>query len=254
VPRLPAGSPNRADPHAVDKWVGRHTDVWPTRSLPATRRGYERSSPATTPTQRNVVNELTSRTRQIMGTQRLLVAYHQRGTTRGLRVITPEYWYGSWSQRHDLRCDATDSDGNRLPLQVELRRTRLTYLELHQKPVAHREETLVKDYLARNRGNLATYQKAVAKALSEEIDKARVRGVIAGLTTDELSRARAEPGTVAAEHGVDTATLKRLIAGELDTVMAACVDDGTGPHSTETQPCRASFMQCLSCPCARALM
>lgn len=44
-----------------------------------------------------------------------------------------------------------------------------------------------------------------------------------------------------------------MIAGELDTVMAACVAGDNSPHAPARQPCRASFMQCLDCPCARAL-
>jgi len=43
-----------------------------------------------------------------------------------------------------------------------------------------------------------------------------------------------------------------MLAGELDTVMAACVDHRGGPHAPPGQACRASFMACLDCPCARA--
>jgi hypothetical protein len=34
-------------------------------------------------------------------------------------------------------------------------------------------------------------------------------------------------------------------------VLGACIDNTGGPHNPG-QPCRASFMLCLSCPCARA--
>ncbi|MFE9328199.1 hypothetical protein ACIHDR_43570 [Nocardia sp. NPDC052278] len=132
-------------------------------------------------------------------------------------------------------------------------RIRLTYLELHQRPVAHREQTLVTDYLSRNCGSVTEYQKVVAGALAGEVDKARARAVIAHLTTEDLARAQKDPDAVAAQHGMDARVFKRMIARELDTVMAACVDDGTSPHSAAGEPCRASFMQCLSCPCARAL-
>ena len=44
-----------------------------------------------------------------------------------------------------------------------------------------------------------------------------------------------------------------MLAGELDTVMNACVDNENSPYSPAGQPCRASFMTCLECPCARAL-
>ncbi|MET8428809.1 hypothetical protein [Nocardia sp. NPDC004860] len=200
--------------------------------------------------------ELTTRSREIMGTDKIFIGYHAAGGAdigRGLRRINPDNWLRRWGESHRLMADETDDDGNELPLRVRMDLLRLTYLELHQKPVAHRETTLVNDYLARNRGALADYQGVVARALSEEVDKARARAVIAQLTAADLARARTDPDAVAAAHGIDTATLERLIAGELDTVMAACVDDGAGSDSTPGEGCRASFMQCLGCSCARAL-
>lgn len=200
--------------------------------------------------------ELTSRSRHLADTEELFVGFHGAGGAgvgRGIRLINPDQWFGPWAHSHDLRSDVTDSQGERLPLQVEMARTRLTYLELHQKPVAHSEETLVKDYLSRDRGNLAAYQAVVAKTLAEEVGKARAGSVIATLSPADLANVAADPGAVAAEHGIEVTTLKRLVARELDTVMAGCVDDGTGPYSRSGNSCQASFMQCLSCPCARAL-
>ena len=52
---------------------------------------------------------------------------------------------------------------------------------------------------------------------------------------------------------MDTVTLKRMISGELDTVMNACAGYRRSPHAPAGQPCPASFMLCLECPCARAL-
>ncbi|MEN8651512.1 hypothetical protein ABCR94_12940 [Streptomyces sp. 21So2-11] len=152
-----------------------------------------------------------------------------------------------------MTADESAGEDSPLPLRVTLARTRLTYLELHQKPVAHTEQTLATDYLARNRGNLAEYQKVVAAALAEEVDKARVRGVMSVMSKADLIRAHTDAQAVAAELGVDAVILGRMIAGELDTVMNACVDNTNSPHSPASEPCRASFMLCLDCPCARAL-
>jgi len=44
-----------------------------------------------------------------------------------------------------------------------------------------------------------------------------------------------------------------LVARDADTVLTACSDNLHSPHSTEGQPCKASFLKCLDCPCARAL-
>jgi hypothetical protein len=44
-----------------------------------------------------------------------------------------------------------------------------------------------------------------------------------------------------------------MIAGELDTVMASCIDNTGGRYAQPGQPCTASFFMCLDCECARAL-
>lgn len=203
-----------------------------------------------------LLHELTSRSRELMGSDRLLVGWSGRGGNgagRGLRQQSSDGWIARWASRHDLKADKTDDEGNPVPLNVTLELLRLTYVELHQEPVAHTEQTLATDYLARNRGNLPEYRKVVAAALQEEVAKARVRGVMARLTRADLELAATDPETVAVNYGVDVTTLKRMIAGELDTVMNACADNRNSEHAPPGEPCRASFMLCLGCPCARAL-
>ncbi|MER7959903.1 hypothetical protein [Streptomyces sp. NPDC096030] len=202
-----------------------------------------------------LLHELTSRSRELTGTNRLLIGWVGRGggVGRGLRQLAMDGWVPRWADRHGLQAEKPDEEGKPVPLRLTLELVRLTHLELHQKPVAHTEQTLATDYLARNRGNLAEYQKVVAAALKEEVAKARVRGVMAVLTRADLERAGTDAEAVATEYGIDAVTLKRMIAGELDTVMNSCVDHRNGPHAPPGQPCRASFMLCLGCPCARAL-
>ncbi|NUQ95736.1 MAG: hypothetical protein HOY79_03990 [Streptomyces sp.] len=72
------------------------------------------------------------------------------------------------------------------------------------------------------------------------------------LTAADVAEARHRPEAVARRHGLDPATLKKLLAGELDTVLGGCTDHLASPHSPAGEPCRASFLLCLSCPCARA--
>ena len=38
------------------------------------------------------------------------------------------------------------------------------------------------------------------------------------------------------------------MTGQLDTVMAACIDNPGSPHTPPGRPCRASFMLCLPAP------
>jgi hypothetical protein len=204
----------------------------------------------------SLILELGTRSRSITGSDRLLIGYHptggHRGWPRGLRIPPGNYSFRAWGDLHNLPSDQVDASGPQ-PLNVLPGRIRLTYLELHQKPVAHTESTLANDYLARNRGNLDEYRSVVAAALTEQVDKARARGAVDLLSRAEVVRAAAEPEAIAAQHGVDAATLDQMLSGELDTVMNACVDNGGGPHSPPGEPCRASFMACLDCPCARAL-
>jgi hypothetical protein len=204
-----------------------------------------------------LLHELTARSRELAGGSRLLVGFSDKGgkgTEGGLRWIgEADSRIRRWAAQHALMADKPDADGNPVPLRLALGLIRLTYLELHQKPVAHTEQTLATDYLGRNRGNLAEYQKVVAATLKDEVAKARTRGSMALLTEDDLRRAQEAPETVAGEYGVDTTTLKRMISGELDTVMNACAGYRRSPHAPAGQPCAASFMLCLECPCARAL-
>jgi hypothetical protein len=81
-----------------------------------------------------------------------------------------------------------------------------------KRPVAHTEQTLANEYLARNRGNLAEYQKVVASALTEQVAKASTRGRLNTLSRDDIAEARQHPTGVAARYGMDAATLQRMLA------------------------------------------
>ncbi|WP_236739694.1 hypothetical protein [Mycobacteroides abscessus] len=194
--------------------------------------------------------DLTSHSRQITDTDRLLVGYHANGTTRGIRALASNEPFRMWSARHKIQPDASAANA-RGYLSVTLDLIRLTYVSLHQKPVAHTETTLVKDYLSRDRGNLGQYRQVVAAALAEEVDKARSRSVMETLSRDEI--AQSDACALAAKHGIEPTVVKRMLAGELDTVMNSCIDNDNSPFGAPGQPCRASFMKCLECPCARAL-
>ncbi|MBF6334247.1 hypothetical protein [Nocardia transvalensis] len=132
------------------------------------------------------------------------------------------------------------------------RRLRLTWLETHQRPVAHTEQTLANEYLARNRGNLTEYQKVVADVLEQQVTCARRTAPVPVLSEHDLLEAQRDPEAVASRFGISNSALSDLITGRLDTVVAGCVDNLHSPHSPAGKPCRASFLLCVSCPCARA--
>ncbi|WGI35914.1 hypothetical protein [Mycolicibacterium aubagnense] len=198
--------------------------------------------------------ELTASSRRIEGSGRLMVAYCSNGTNgRGIRAYgSAEGWVRPWSRQQRLLLDAVEGAPAK-PLEVSLVRLRMTYLELHQKPVAHTEQTLVDDYLGRNRGNLVEYRRVVADALDDQVAKARALPLMSALSAAEVTQAQADPTALASKLSLSRTDVRRMLKGKLDTVMNACIDNQHGPHGDPGQPCRASFMLCLSCPCARAL-
>jgi len=174
-------------------------------------------------------------------------------TGAGFRAGIPKAALACWGQHAGPAAGRDDPEaGEPAGLRVSSRRLRLTWLEMHQKPVAHTETTLANEYLARNRGNLAEYQKVVAAALAEQVAAARARPPIPVLTQHDVERAATDPASVADRYGLDEQRLAQLIAGRLDTVLAGCTDNLNSPHSRAGEPCTASFLLCLSCPNARA--
>ncbi|WP_406721915.1 hypothetical protein OG968_03010 [Streptomyces althioticus] len=204
-----------------------------------------------------LLHELTARSRELVGSSRLLVGYRAaagEGIGRRLRPLADTGVHvAQLGRSYGLVRDDLDADGNPVPLPLRLDLLRLTFIELHQRPVAHTEQTAATSYMARNRGNITEYRMVVAATLDAEVAKARARGAVVVMSAQEAERARSDPDAVAAEQGLDVATLKRLIAKELDTVLAACTDNRHGPHGLPGEPCPASFMLCLECECARAL-
>ncbi|MFD9283612.1 hypothetical protein ACFWD7_41300 [Streptomyces mirabilis] len=198
--------------------------------------------------------DLAGPARARVGTDLLLVFHCSSGVekARGFRTSLPNSILGIWGRGANLRADALGEDGLPTPLVIDSRRLRMSWLERHQRPVAHTERTLANEYLARNRGNLAEYQKVVAAVLEEQLAGARAAQVMRILTAADVAEARHTPETVARRHGLDPATLKKLLAGELDTVLGGCTNHLASPHSPAGEPCQASFLLCLSCPCARA--
>ncbi|PAX86074.1 hypothetical protein CLM85_08025 [Streptomyces albidoflavus] len=204
--------------------------------------------------------ELGAPARTVLNTDRLVVWWSPGGgggaQPPGLREAVDDGHIQTWAARRDLPADQRGTARNRKgpppQLNVTMSRLRLSQAELNQKPASHTEATLANEYLLRNRGNLDEYRRVVAAALEAEAGKARTRGALQVLTDQDIEQARVDPPSVAKRYGLDAIRLKELIAGELDTVMTGCTDHTGGPHAPAGEPCRASFMLCLSCPCARA--
>jgi hypothetical protein len=193
--------------------------------------------------------DLTQPARTLAGSDRLFGWFAQRGRGtegRGVKVGAPEDASEWWSDVKALKT----ADGK--PLRLEYGRLRLTHLQHRNEPVAQTRATLHRDYLIKDGRDLVRYQRVVATTLAERIAAAQEAMRLTYLTAADLVEARRNPALIADRLGVSVATLKRLLEGRLDTVLAACRDNHNGPY-TPGRACQASFLLCTECPCAVAL-
>lgn len=148
--------------------------------------------------------------------------------------------------------DASPEAGHAKPY-VSTQRLRQTALERRRHPIAHSPGTLNDYYLRRSPKVLEESRGIVREALDAEVAKARRVQETPVFTHGFLERAGSDPAGAAAEMGVDTETLKSILAGDQDTVLASCADHRNPPHAPSNTVCDLSFLHCLSCPNARAL-
>ncbi|MEU6451849.1 hypothetical protein [Streptomyces sp. NPDC046979] len=213
--------------------------------------------------------ELTAPARRNMGSDRLLVYWipkaggprprqgtvvkrrHKNGP--GYRDQLSLSAVGAWGAELNLIADEPDEDGGPQRLIVGTGRMRVTHSAREQKPVAHTTQTLADTYLRRDKTSLREYQKVVADVLEKEVVKARTAGRIHQLSREDVAEALRDPEPVAKRLGVSTEMMRLLVARDADTALAACTDNTNSPHSPSGEPCRASFLKCLDCPCARAM-
>ncbi|MFC9835579.1 hypothetical protein ACFVKB_17465 [Rhodococcus sp. NPDC127530] len=136
---------------------------------------------------------------------------------------------------------------------VSTQRLRQTAIERRRQPIAHSRATMNDYYLRRSPQVVEESRDIVRETLDDEVSKARAAQAVPVFTPEFLDRAGTHPATAAVEMGVEVDVLKRMLAGEQDTVLAACVDNRDSPHTEPGTPCDASFLQCLLCRNARAL-
>lgn len=151
----------------------------------------------------------------------------------------------NWASGHGILAD----DGT--PLELTFRRLRLTFVTARDRPVAHSRRTLRQTYQAKNTRELHKYQLLVATVLDEQVRVAQSTHHSAFLSEADLVRLSVDPASGAKVLGLPVRVAERLLTGNLDTVLTACVDNENGPHNDG--PCRASFLLCAGCPCAVAM-
>lgn len=161
------------------------------------------------------------------------------------------YHVHRWARDHGFPASRDAGRAGRPPVSV--RRIRQTVTERRRRPVAHTRATMNDQYLMPSRKVRSDSQAVVAAALEDEVGKARARQQVPVFTAAFAARFAGDPDGAAREAGLEAAVIRRLLAGEQDTVLAACTDHLASPHAGPGQPCPASFLSCLDCPNARAL-
>jgi hypothetical protein len=214
-----------------------------------------------------LMHNITAETRAAAATDRLLVGAASvggHGVGRHWIIGMPEHPLGEWTRAHALEVPEREPPVPKLPansadralgdgvLHVTFPRLRLTYVQQHQRGVAHTDATLTSQYLLRDRRNVEEYQRIVADTLDQQVTVARELGLLRALTNDDIAEFRCSPAAVASRFGTEITTLSSLLAGRLDTVLAGCIDEHDSPFTSSGAPCTASFILCLGCRNARA--
>lgn len=136
------------------------------------------------------------------------------------------------------------------PLRVGARRLRRTVQVLYGGPRNNTVRTHEDVYLLRDEQVRAESTDVVAAGLAEAVEHAetqvRMRTVsqATGSTAQDAER-------VAHQAGLAHGRARQVVAGELDTAVAACTDFEHSPF-TPSGPCAVSFLLCFACPNAIA--
>jgi hypothetical protein len=183
-----------------------------------------------------------------------LLQYWRIKQGRGF-ATAEEHHASDWGRTLGLSEDPAGPADPHAPaaLEVGTGRMRTTFMARERRPTGHTPQTHADTYLRRDRTATREYQHVVAGVLATEVAKARQAGSVAMMSAEDLARVVREPQEIAARLGVTIGVLEEIAAGQADTVLAACTDNEHSPFSEPGQPCRASFLKCLECPCARAL-
>jgi hypothetical protein len=195
--------------------------------------------------------ELTEYARSSTGRPELL-QYWRIKAGRGF-AVAKDHHASDWGRTLGLSEDTARAAAPHAPavLEVGTGRMRTTFMAREHRPTGHTPQTHANNYLRRDRTAIREYQRLVADVLATEVAKARQAGSMAMLSAEDLARISREPQEIAARLGVTIGVLEQMAAGQADTVLAACADNEHGPFSGPGQPCRASFLKCLECPCAQ---
>lgn len=198
-----------------------------------------------------LVREVTEPTRRALkgaerATDLLFVARSRRADSGSpLQILTGEA-IPCGAKRSDLasRLDVTGDNG--LPVEVTLQRLRLTEQVINRNPRQNSSATHDRIYVLPERSIDEEAAQTIRAGQSEAVDHARALFHIRALSPTERKAGQADPDRLAAILGIKRERLTLLLAGQLDTPVAACKDFDHSPLS-EGGTCRVSFLHCFAC-------
>jgi hypothetical protein len=200
-----------------------------------------------------LVHELARRGRAFSGSEAVWSIWNVRSghVSPFAKALDRQLYLHTWARRHELVGD----DGrplqlslNRLRTTVEVRTTRAVGGHL---PTSARTNTMDVQFAHYLRGDPTVAEWAadeVSAAVRDAEQHAR-QAHLRVLGGPEAQHAQDLAGT-AAQLGIAPETARQALAGDLDTLVAACLDIDHSPFNKGR--CQASFLTCLRCPNALA--
>lgn len=134
------------------------------------------------------------------------------------------------------------------PLPVSLRRLRLSEQVLNQRAHQNTDSVSEEVYRRPDRSAPELAAQTIVGGQQEALDHAKAAHAARSLTAAEVAAGRRDPEPLAEKLGVSVVTLKLILAGNLDTPTASCLDFLNSPFAEAAgDPCPASFLVCLTC-------
>ena len=137
-------------------------------------------------------------------------------------------------------------DENDKPVRVTLQRVRLTEQGLNRHPRLNSIATHETEYTMPQQMVIEDSQDAIVAGQTEALANAQVNVLARILPKDTYKQLNDRPAEMAEKLGLSLPMAGGLLAGQLDTVLAACLDFDRSPFS-DNGSCTASFLLCLAC-------
>jgi hypothetical protein len=160
-------------------------------------------------------------------------------------------YLNQWAYTHGLRGDdgqPLELSLNRLRTTIEVRTTKAAGGHL---PTSARSNSMDVQFAHYLRGDPSVQEWAAGEITAAIHDaQQHARRVHLRVLTGPEQQHTQNLAATAGQLGVDTETAGQALTGELDTLVAACLDINHGPFNQGR--CRASFLTCLQCENALA--